>query len=139
MLLKPKKFKNYKIKKNRLHGLNYNSKNLTNGTFGLKALDYTRLTSKQIETTYMAINKMLQKQGKVYINVFPDISVTSKSIASRMGKGKGDIKYWVCLIKPGKILFEISDVDDTVAYKALKYGASKLPILTKIVKLQKIN
>ena len=85
MLLKPKKFKNYKIKKNRLHGLNYNSKNLTNGTFGLKALDYTRLTSKQIETTYMAINKMLQKQGKVYINVFPDVSVTSKSIASRMG------------------------------------------------------
>ena len=122
MLLKPKKFKNYKIKKNRLHGLNYNSKNLTNGTFGLKALDYTRLTSKQIETTYMAINKMLQKQGKVYINVFPDVSVTSKSIASRMGKGKGDIKYWVCLIKPGKILFEISDVDDTVAYKALKFG-----------------
>ena len=139
MLLKPKKFKNYKIKKNRLHGLNYNSKNLTNGTFGLKALDYTRLTSKQIETTYMAINKMLQKQGKVYINVFPDVSVTSKSIASRMGKGKGDIKYWVCLIKPGKILFEISDVDDTIAYKALKYGASKLSILTKIVKLQKIN
>ena len=122
MLLKPKKFKNYKIKKNRLHGLNYNSKNLTNGTFGLKALDYTRLTSKQIETTYMAIKKMLQKQGKVYINIFPDVSVTSKSIASRMGKGKGDIKYWVCLIKPGKILFEISDVDDTVAYKALKYG-----------------
>ncbi len=139
MLLKPKKFKNYKIKKNRLHGLNYNSKNLTNGTFGLKALDYTRLTSKQIETTYMAINKMLQKQGKVYINIFPDVSVTSKSIASRMGKGKGDIKYWVCLIKPGKILFEISDVDDTIAYKALKYGASKLSILTKIVKLQKIN
>lgn len=139
MLLKPKKFKNFKIKKNRLHGLNYNSKNLTNGTFGLKALDYARLSSKQIETTYMAINKMLQKQGKVYINIFPDVSVTSKSIASRMGKGKGDIKYWVCLVKPGKILFEISDVDEIVAYKALKYGASKLPILTKIVKLQKIN
>ena len=139
MLLKPKKFKNYKIKKNRLHGLNYNSKNLTNGTFGLKALDYTRLTSKQIETTYMAINKMLQKQGKVYINKKKKKTITTKRIASRMGKGKGDIKYWVCLIKPGKILFEISDVDDIIAYKALKYGASKLPILTKIVKLQKIN
>ena len=139
MLLKPKKFKNYKIKKNRLHGLNYNSKSLTKGNYGLKALDFTRLTSKQIETIYMAINKMLQKQAKVYINIFPDVSVTSKSIASRMGKGKGDIKYWVCLIKPGKILFEISDVNKDIAYKALEYGASKLSIPTKIIELKKFN
>lgn len=139
MLLKPKKFKNFKIKKNRLHGYNYNSKNLTKGNFGLKALDYTRLTSKQIETAYMAINKMLQKQAKVYINIFPDICVTSKSIASRMGKGKGDIKYWVCLIKPGKILFEISDINIKIAKKALEYGASKLPIDTKIIELKKFN
>lgn len=139
MLLKPKKYKNFKIKKNRLHGLNYNSKNLTIGTYGLKALDYTRLTSKQIETIYMAINKILQKQAKVYINIFPNISVTSKSIASRMGKGKGDIKYWVCLVKPGKILFEISNTNEDIAIKALLYGASKLPILTKIVKLHKFN
>ena len=139
MLLKPKKFKNYKVKKNRLHGLNYNSKNLTKGSYGLKALDYARLTSKQIETTYMAINKILQKQAKVYINIFPDTPITSKSIASRMGKGKGDIKYWVCLVKPGKILFEISDVYENVAYKALTYGASKLRIKTKIVNLKKFN
>lgn len=139
MLLKPKKFKNFKIKKNRLHGYNYNSKNLMKGNFGLKALDYARLTSKQIETVYMAINKVLQKQAKVYINIFPDISVTSKSIASRMGKGKGDIKYWVCLIKPGKILFEISDTNIKIAKKALKYGASKLPIKTKIIELKKFN
>ena len=85
MLLKPKKFKNFKIKKNRLHGLNYNSKILTKGSYGLKALDYTRLTSKQIETVYIAINRMLNKQGRVYINIFPDISVTSKIIDSRMG------------------------------------------------------
>ena len=131
MLLKPKKFKNFKIKKNRLHGLNYNSKILTKGSYGLKALDYTRLTSKQIETTYMAINRFLDKQTKV--------SVTSKNIDSRMGKGKGDIKYWVCLVKPGKILFEISDVYENVAYKALTYGASKLRIKTKIVNLKKFN
>lgn len=139
MLLKPKKFKNFKIKKNRLRGLNYNSKILTKGSYGLKALDYTRLTSKQIETTYMAINRFLDKQTKVYINVFPDVSVTSKNIDSRMGKGKGDIKYWVCLVKPGKILFEISDVYENVAYKALTYGASKLRIKTKIVNLKKFN
>ena len=139
MLLKPKKFKNFKVKKNRLHGLNYNTKNLTKGNYGLKALDYARLTSKQIETTYMAINKILQKQAKVYINIFPDTPITSKSIASRMGKGKGDIKYWVCLVKPGKILFEISDVYENVAYKALTYGASKLRIKTKIVNLKKFN
>lgn len=70
---------------------------------------------------------------------FPDVSVTSKNIDSRMGKGKGDIKYWVCLVKPGKILFEISDVYENVAYKALTYGASKLRIKTKIVNLKKFN
>ena len=139
MLLKPKKFKNFKVKKNRLHGLNYNTKNLTKGNYGLKALDYARLTSKQIETTYMAINKILQKQAKVYVNIFPDTPITSKSIASRMGKGKGDIKNWVCLIKPGKILFEISDVSEDIAKKALKYGISKLTINCKIVKFQKFN
>lgn len=139
MLLKPKKFKNFKVKKNRLHGLNYNTKNLTKGNYGLKALDYARLTSKQIETTYMAINKILQKQAKVYINIFPDTPITSKSIASRMGKGKGDIKNWVCLIKPGKILFEISDVSEDIAKKALNYGISKLTINCKIVKFIKFN
>nr|APC25001.1 ribosomal protein L16 [Blastocystis sp. subtype 2]APC25027.1 ribosomal protein L16 [Blastocystis sp. subtype 2] len=139
MLLKPKKFKNFKVKKNRLHGLNYNTKNLTKGNYGLKALDYARLTSKQIETTYMAINKILQKQAKVYINIFPDTPITSKSIASRMGKGKGDIKNWVCLIKPGKILFEISDVSEDIAKKALNYGISKLTINCKIVKFNKFN
>lgn len=139
MLLKPKKFKNFKVKKNRLHGLNYNTKNLTKGNYGLKALDYARLTSKQIETTYMAINKILQKQAKVYINIFPDTPITSKSIASRMGKGKGDIKNCVCLIKPGKILFEISDVSEDIAKKALNYGISKLTINCKIVKFNKFN
>ena len=139
MLLRPKKFKNYKIKKNRLHGLNYNSKILTKGSYGLKALDYARLTSKQIETVYMAINRMLNKQGRVYINIFPDISVTSKNIDSRMGKGKGDIKFWVCPIRPGKVLFEISDVYENIACTALTYGASKLNIKTKIVKLKKFN
>lgn len=139
MLLKPKKFKNFKVKKNRLHGLNYNTKNLTKGNYGLKALDYARLTSKQIETTYMAINKILQKQAKVYINIFPDTPITSKSIASRMGKGKGDIKNWVCLIKPGKILFEISDISEDIAKKALNYGISKLTINCKIVKFNKFN
>lgn len=139
MLLKPKKFKNYKVKKNRLHGLNYNSKNLTKGHYGLKALDYTRLTSKQIETVYMAINRILQKEAKVYINIFPDTPITSKNIASRMGKGKGDIKNWVCLIKPGKIMFEISNISEDIAYKALNYGASKLTISCKIVKFKKFQ
>jgi len=87
----------------------------------------------------MAINKILQKQAKVYINIFPDTPITSKSIASRMGKGKGDIKNWVCLIKPGKILFEISDISEDIAYKALAYGASKLTINCKIVKFKKFQ
>lgn len=139
MLLKPRKTKQYKIHKNRLHGFNYNSKILTKGIYGLKALDYTRLTSKQIETGFIAINRIIDKQARVYINVFPDISITTKNIDSRMGKGKGDIKYWVCPIKPGKILFEISDIDATVAYTALQYGASKLRIKTKIIQLKKFQ
>ena len=124
MLLKPRRTKQYKIHKNRLHGLNYNSKILTKGVYGLKALDYTRLTSKQIETSFI---------------VFPDISVTTKNIDSRMGKGKGDIKFWICAIKPGKILFEVSDIDATIAYAALQYGASKLRIRTKIIQLKKFQ
>ena len=87
----------------------------------------------------MAINKILQKQAKVYINIFSDTPITSKSIASRMGRGKGDIKNWVCLIKPGKILFEISDISEDIAYKALAYGASKLTINCKIVKFKKFQ
>ena len=133
MLLKPKKFKNYKVKKNRLHGLNYNSKNLTKGSYGLKALDYARLTSKQIETTYMAINKILQKQAKVYINIFPDTPITSKSIASRMGKGKGALEYWVAVVKPGRVMFEISGVSEEVAREALRLATHKLPVKCKVV------
>ena len=139
MLLKPRRTKQYKIHKNRLHGLNYNSKILTKGVYGLKALDYTRLTSKQIETSLIAINRIINKQARVYINVFPDISVTTKNIDSRMGKGKGDIKFWICAIKPGKILFEVSDIDATIAYAALQYGASKLRIRTKIIQLKKFQ
>ena len=133
MLLKPKKFKNYKVKKNRLHGLNYNSKNLTKGSYGLKALDYTRLTSKQIETTYMAINKILQKQAKVYINIFPDTPITSKSIASRMGKGKGAVEYWVAAVKPGRVMFEMAGIPEETAREALRLAMNKLPIKCKFV------
>nr|APC25106.1 ribosomal protein L16 [Blastocystis sp. subtype 8] len=139
MYLKPKNIKQFKIHKGRLHGLNYKSKNLTKGNYGLKALDFTRLTSKQIETSFIAINRFLEKQARVYINVFPDISVTRKNIDARMGKGKGDIKFWVCAIKPGKIIFEIDDVDETIAFTALCYGASKLRIRTKIIKLKKFR
>jgi large subunit ribosomal protein L16 len=140
MSLKPKKNKKYKIKKNRLNSLNFNSKILVNGIYGLKALDYARLTSKQIETAYLALNHILKKRGTVYINIFPDIPITSKSIASRMGKGKGDIKNWVCPIRPGKILFEIGDFyDEKEINYALFCCASKLPIKTKKIQYCKFK
>ena len=143
MLLKPKKFKNFKIKKGNMKSLNFKSKNLIKGNFGLKALEYTRLTSKQIETLYKIVKKKLQKKSKIYINIFPDIFVTKKKKNFRMGKGKGDLKSWICKIKPGKILFEINDnninSNKKFILKALKIGSSKLSIKTKIIYLKKLK
>lgn len=132
---------NNKIKKGKLKSLNFKTKILKKGNFGLKSLDYGRLTSKQIETMYMSLNKKLQKTGKIYINIIPNIPVTRKGNNSRMGKGKGNIKYWICKIQPGKILFEINYISTNlnILLNAINYSASKLPFKTKIIILKKFK
>jgi large subunit ribosomal protein L16 len=107
------------------------------GLYALKALETGRITSRQIEAARRAITRKLKREGRVWINIYPHIPVTSKPTEVRMGKGKGNFSYWAAQVKPGKILFEIDGVSLELAKQALAYGAGKLPLKTRFV--QKIN
>lgn len=132
-MLQPKRTKFRKAFKGRIHGNAKGGFSLNFGSYGLKALEPERITSRQIEATRRAITRQMKRQGKVWIRVFPDLPVTAKPIEVRMGKGKGGIDRWVAKVKPGRILFEIDGVNDEVAREALRLGAAKLPIKTKVV------
>ncbi len=103
------------------------------GEFGLKSLNNSRITARQIESSRIVISKYLKRAGKVWIRIFPDKPVTKKPVEVRQGRGKGDVEFWVALVQPGKILFEISGVSKDIAFKALKLASYKLPIKTLIV------
>jgi large subunit ribosomal protein L16 len=134
MLLQPKKLKFKKLKKNYLKNcLETKSFELRQGTVGLKALSSMRITSRQIEAVRQCINRDLNRRGKIWINVFPQISVTKKPTENRMGKGKGSVSFWCAPIKIGTILFEITGVSNTLAKQALTRGANKLPVKTKVI------
>lgn len=136
MILPPKKVKFSKWKKNYIrNSLETKSFKLQYGIVGLKALQSTRLTIPQIESARQYLNRNLLRKGKVWITVFPHVPVTQKATATRMGKGKGNVAYWVVMVKAGKIIFEVDGVPLPVAIKALKKCRRKLPILTKIVLL----
>ena len=133
MFLQPKKTKYKKIKKGKLRKLDFKKNKLRFGTIGLKAVNSAILSARQIEASRQAISRKIKKKGKLWIRVFPDLPITSKPIASRMGKGKGNLSHWGARIKKGSVLFEICGVKDlTVVKKALKTGGAKLPIKTKI-------
>ena len=132
-MLQPKRTKFRKAFKGRIHGNAKGGFSLNFGSYGLKALEPERITSRQIEATRRAITRQMKRQGKVWIRVFPDLPVSAKPIEVRMGKGKGGIDRWVAKVKPGRILFEIDGVNDEVAREALRLGAAKLPIKTKVV------
>lgn len=132
-MLQPKRTKFRKAFKGRIHGNAKGGFALNFGSYGLKALEPERITSRQIEATRRAITRQMKRQGKVWIRVFPDLPVSAKPIEVRMGKGKGGIDRWVAKVKPGRILFEIDGVNDEVAREALRLGAAKLPIKTKVV------
>jgi large subunit ribosomal protein L16 len=103
------------------------------GEFGLQALEPVWLTSRQIEATRRSITRYVRRSGKIWIRVFPDKSVTERAAESRMGSGKGSVAYWVAVVKPGAVLFEINGLNQENAYKVLKTAAYKLPIKTKII------
>ena len=133
-MLQPKRTKYRKAFKGRISNKAKGGYTLSFGSYGLKALEPERVTARQIEATRRAVTREMKRQGKVWIRVFPDTPVSAKPIEVRMGKGKGSVDRWVARVAPGRILFEIDGVPDAVALEALRLGAAKLPIKTKIIK-----
>lgn len=133
MLMQPKKTKYKKIRKGVLKKLEYKTNNLSFGTIGLKAVTSGTLSFKQIESARQAINRRLNRKGKIWIRVFPNYPITRKPIEMRMGKGKGQVSYWAAKVTGGNILFEICGISKDKAVYAFVGGSSKLPIKTKIV------
>src|SRR5579883_615480 len=132
-MLQPKKTKFRKAFKGRMHGNAKGGTSLNFGSYGLKALEPERVTARQIEAARRAITRQMKRQGRVWIRVFPDLPVTDKPAEVRMGKGKGAVEYWAARVHPGRILFEIDGVPDDVAREALRLGAAKLPVKTRVV------
>ncbi|WHL25298.1 MAG: 50S ribosomal protein L16 [Candidatus Blochmannia vicinus] len=131
-MLQPKNTKFRKMHKGRNRGIITND-SISFGKFALKATSRGRLKSCQIEAARRAISRAIKRQGQIWIRVFPDKPITKKPLEVRMGKGKGNVEYWVTLIQPGKILYEINGVPKELAYSAFKLGASKLPIKTTLI------
>jgi large subunit ribosomal protein L16 len=132
-MLQPKRTKFRKAHKGRIRGVATSGTDLNFGTFGLKALEPERITARQIEASRRAITRAMKRTGRVWIRVFPDVPVSKKPAEVRMGSGKGSPEFWVCRVKPGRILFEIDGVTADLAREALTLGAAKLPIRTKFV------
>ncbi|MDR0632661.1 MAG: 50S ribosomal protein L16 [Holosporales bacterium] len=133
-MLFPKKTKYRKAFKGRIHGSACTGVDVAFGTYGLKAMDPARITARQIEAARRAITRHMRRAGRLWIRVFPDIPVSKKPAEVRMGSGKGSPEFWVCRVKPGRILFELNGVSEEVAQAAFKLAAEKLPIATKFVK-----
>ena len=132
-MLQPKRTRYRKAFKGRIHGAAKGGFALNFGAYGLKSLEPERITARQIEAARRAITRQMKRQGRVWIRVFPDVPVSTKPAEVRMGSGKGAPEYWAARVHPGRILFEIDGVPDDVAREALRLGAAKLPIRTKVV------
>ena len=135
-MLSPKKTKFRKQFKGRIHGNAKGNFELNYGSYGLKAMEPERITSRQIESARKAITRHLKRAGRMWIRIFPDVPVSKKPAEVRMGKGKGSNEYWACRVKPGRIMFELDGVTETLAREALELGSAKLPIRTKFVTRQ---
>ena len=132
-MLSPKKVKRRKVQKGRMKGMSNRSNFVAYGTYGLKALECGWITSRQIEATRISISRRVRKVGRMWIRIFPDKPITKKPAETRMGKGKGSPEYWVSVVKPGRILFEIDGLDFEEAKETFRACSHKLPIKTKLV------
>jgi large subunit ribosomal protein L16 len=132
-MLSPKRTKFRKAHKGRIHGLAKGGTTLNFGAFGLKATTPARVTARQIEAARRAITRHIRRVGRVWIRIFPDVPVSSKPAEVRMGKGKGAPEFWVCRVKPGRIMFELDGVPRDLAEEAFRLAAMKLPVDTRIV------
>lgn len=133
-MLQPKRTKFRKQHKGRNRGLALRGSKVNFGEYGLKATGRGRMTARQIEAGRRAITRHIKRGGKIWIRVFPDKPITEKPLEVRMGKGKGNVEYWVCLIQPGRVLYEIEGVSEELAAEAFALAAAKLPFSTTFVK-----
>jgi large subunit ribosomal protein L16 len=133
MPLMPERVKYRKQQRGSRAGIATRNNKVAFGEYGLQALERCWLDSKQIEAARMAINRFMKRHGKLWIRVFPDKSVTKKPLETRMGKGKGPVEFWVAVVKPANILFEVDGVSESVAREAFRIAATKLPIKTRFI------
>jgi len=132
-MLSPKKVKYRKQMKGNMRGTAYRGSSISFGDFALKAMECGRMTAQQIEAARIAINRTVKRGGKMWIRVFPDKPLTKKPAETRMGKGKGSPEQWVAVIRPGRILYELTGVEEELAVKALTLAGNKLPFATKVI------
>ena len=132
-MLLPKRVKRRKVQRGRLKGAAHKGNKVTYGDFGLVALEPSWITSRQIEAARIAMTRYVKRGGQVWIKIFPDKPITQKPAETRMGSGKGSPEYWVAVVKPGRVMFEIKGVDEEVAREAMRLAANKLPIKCKFV------
>ena len=133
-MLQPARTKYRKMMKGRMRGKAYRGSELNQGEYGLQATECGWLTSRQIEAARVAMTRFVKRGGKIWIRVFPDKPITKKPAETRMGTGKGAVEYYVAVVKPGRILYEMEGVTDEIAKKAFHLAAHKLPVATKVVK-----
>ena len=133
-MLMPKRVKRRKVQRGRLKGAAHKGNQVTYGDFGLVALEPSWITSRQIEAARIAMTRYIKRGGQVWIKIFPDKPITQKPAETRMGSGKGSPEYWVAVVKPGRVMFEIAGVPEETAREAMRLAAHKLPIKCKFVK-----
>lgn len=138
-MLMPKRVKYRRHHRGRMRGKAVKGSNVSFGEYGLKALEPAWITSRQIESARVAITRHIKRGGKVWIRIFPDKPVTEKPAETRMGKGKGSPEYWVAVVKPGRVMFEVAGVGEELAREALRLAAHKLPIKCKFVRQSDIG
>ena len=138
-MLLPKRVKYRRVQRGRLTGKALRGNTISNGEYGLQALEPAWITSNQIEAARIAMTRYIKRGGQVWIKIFPDKPVTAKPAETRMGSGKGSPEYWVAVVKPGRILFEMGGVDESIAREAMRLAMHKLPIKCKFVRKAEAN
>mgnify|MGYP001334405923 CR=1 FL=1 len=132
-MLQPKKVKHRKVQRGNMRGKAWKGHTVEFGDFGLKVLEPGWITDRQIEAARIAISRAISRTGKMWVRLFPDKPITQKPLEVRMGKGKGNVEYWVAQIQPGRMLYEMEGVSEDVAREAFRLAAAKLPISTRVV------
>jgi len=137
-MLSPKRVKFRKVQKGRSNGLAYRGGDVSFGDYGLQATESAWITARQIEAGRIALTRHVKRGGKIWIRVFPDKPVTKKAAETRMGTGKGAPEYWVAVVRPGRVLYELEGVPEEVAREALRLAGHKLPLSTRVVKREEV-